>query len=102
MESENQSTYHHLGYEVKGTKHAVIEGHEKDEVTTFAVKDFNTDEQVFSGKCVKTGPVTKWKDWHFWTADFDEVAKEGTYYIECSTSKGIIRSFPFLVQKDLL
>ncbi len=92
----------HLGYEVNGPKHAVVEGYASDEVTTFSVRDFNTDEQVLAGKCAKTGPVGKWKDWHFWTLDFDDVAKEGTYYIGCATSKGAVRSFPFFIQKDLL
>lgn len=92
----------HLGYEINGPKHAVVEGYAQDEVTTFSVRDYHTDEQVFSGKCIKTGVVNKWKDWHFWTIDFDEVSKEGTYYIECTTGKGIVRSFPFYIQKDLL
>src|SRR4029077_4929333 len=61
-----------------------------------------TDAEVFSGKCLKTGSVDKWKTWHFWTLDFDEVTKEGSYYIECSTNKGIFKSFPFLIQRDLL
>jgi hypothetical protein len=92
----------HLGYETTGPKHAVVEGRQSDEITAFRVKDFNSDEEVFSGTCVKTGSVNKWKDWHFWTIDFDNVTKEGTYYIECTTGSGMIRSFPFVIQKDVL
>jgi hypothetical protein len=92
----------HLGYETTGPKHAVVEGVQTDEVTTFKVKDFETDAEVHSGKCVRTGGVDKWKNWHFWTLDFDEVTKEGSYYIECATNKGTVKSFPFLIQKDLL
>ncbi|HEY9045680.1 MAG TPA: glycoside hydrolase family 9 protein [Ohtaekwangia sp.] len=92
----------HLGYETTGPKHAIVEGKQTNQVTAFKVKDLNTDQEVFSGMPVKTGPVTKWKDWHFWTIDFDAVTKEGSYYIECTTNEGVIRSFPFLVQKDVL
>jgi hypothetical protein len=92
----------HLGYETTGPKHAVIQGKEDNQVQTFKVKEYNTDTEVFSGAAVKAGPVKKWKDWVFWNVDFDAVTKEGTYYIECATSNGVIKSFPFLVQKDLL
>ncbi len=92
----------HLGYEATGPKHAVIQGKASDEVTTFSIKDYTTHTPVFSGNATKTGPVKKWKDWHFWTIDFDGVTKEGTYIIECATNSGAIQSFPFVIQKDLL
>lgn len=92
----------HLGYETTGPKHAVVEGSASDEVTTFSIKEYNTDETLYSGSCSKTGAVAKWKDWHFWTLDFDEVEKEGTYYVECATNKGTVKSFPFLIQNDVL
>lgn len=92
----------HLGYEAAGPKHAVVQGSATDEIVFFRVKDYNTEKEVYSGKAVKTGPVKKWKDWHFWTLDFDAVNKEGTYYIECVTEKGLIISFPFSIQKDIL
>jgi hypothetical protein len=46
--------------------------------------------------------VQKWRDWHFWTIDFDSFATEGKYYIECETNSEKTRSFPFHVQNDLL
>ncbi|MBL0743992.1 glycoside hydrolase family 9 protein [Chryseolinea lacunae] len=91
-----------IGYELTGPKHAVVQGKATDEVTAFRIKDSATDAVVFSGNTVKTGAVNKWKDWHFWTIDFDAVAKEGTYYIECDTKAGAVQSYPFVVQKDLL
>jgi hypothetical protein len=92
----------HLGYETTGPKHAVVQGQESDQVTSFKVKDAATGAEVFSGATVKAGPVKKWKDWHFWTIDFDGVSKEGTYVIECATAKGTVQSFPFVIQKDVL
>ena len=92
----------HLGYEATGPKHAVVQGKAGDGVTAFRVKDSQTDAEVFSGKVIQAGPVQKWKDWSFWTLEFDGVTKEGAYYIECTTNKGIIRSFPFVIQVDVL
>ncbi|MBT1687137.1 glycoside hydrolase family 9 protein [Dawidia soli] len=92
----------HLGYEALGPKHAVVQGKAGDGVTTFQVKDSQTGAEVFSGTVAQVGPVQKWKDWHFWTLDFDGVTQEGSYYIECTTGKGVIRSFPFVIQTDVL
>ena len=92
----------HLGYEPDASKQAVILGHQGNKVSAFKVIDAQTGKQVLSGKTVKTGPVDKWKDWIFWTADFSALTTKGTYLLECATSKGTVRSFPFLVERDLL
>jgi hypothetical protein len=92
----------HLGYEASGPKHAVVQGRQTDQVTAFRVINADTQQEVFTGSTVKTGAVPKWKDWYFWTIDFDGVTKEGSYYLECTTGSGVVRSFPFLIQKDLL
>jgi hypothetical protein len=92
----------HLGYEINGPKHAIVEGREGDQIQSFKIKEYNSDAEVFSGTPIKAGQVNKWKEWYFWNLDFDSVNKEGSYYIECVTAKGVIQSFPFLIQKDLL
>ena len=92
----------HLGYEPSGPKHAVVQGKEGDSVTTFKVREYPSGKEALSGAATKTGPVRKWKDWHFWTIEFDGVTAEGAYFIECDTNKGAIRSFPFVVGKNLL
>jgi hypothetical protein len=92
----------HLGYEVDGPKHAVILGKAGDNVANCAWKDYATDQQVFSLPAKAAGPVQKWRDWYFWTLDFDSFTTEGKYYLECGTAAGNVRSFPFLVQRDLL
>ena len=92
----------HIGYETTGPKHAVILGKADDTVSSFKIKESATDREVFSGTAKKLGPVKKWKDWHFWTIDFNEVTGDGAYYIECLTGRGPVRSFPFVIQKDVL
>jgi len=92
----------HLGYEQNAAKRAVILGHAGDEVTGFTVIDTATGKSVLSGTASPAGPVDQWKDWYFWTADFGSVKRAGTYLLACQTSRGEVRSFPFLIQTDLL
>lgn len=92
----------HVGYETKGPKHAVLLGEAGDIVSTCVLKDEASDRVVLKIAPKATGAVHKWRDWYFWTLDFDSFATEGHYYLECMTSAGNIRSFPFLVQSGLL
>lgn len=92
----------HIGYETTGWKHAVLLGHDGDKIESFKIKKYGSDEEVLSGVPQNTGPVQKWKDWQFWTIDFNEVTEEGVYYIECASNKQAIRSFPFLIQDNIL
>ncbi|MGE5207027.1 MAG: glycoside hydrolase family 9 protein [Chlamydiota bacterium] len=92
----------HVGYEAAGPKHAVILGHTDDSVSDCALKEDGSDRQVFSAAAHNAGPVQKWRDWNFWTFDFDSVTAEGKYYLECASNRGAIRSYPFAIQRDLL
>jgi len=92
----------HLGYETAAPKHAVIQGHNGDDIQAFKVIDAVTGKEILSGKTEKAGPVDQWKDWIYWTADFSVVTNSGTYLLECATDKGAVRSFPFLVRSNLL
>jgi hypothetical protein len=92
----------HVGYDTLGPKRAVVQGYKENSITSFRVIEYETGKEVFSGIVNKTGPVQKWKDWHFWTIDFDEVTSEGMFYIECSSAKGPVHSFPFRIQKNIL
>ena len=92
----------HLGYETHGPKHAVILGHASDSISSCALKADATDQAVLTIAPKAAGPVQKWRDWYFWTVDFDSFATEGKYYLECTANAASLRSFPFLVQSDLL
>src|SRR5207248_971262 len=82
--------------------HAVIQGNAGDRVSGCALKDEATDRQVFTATARASGPVRKWRDWYYWTLDFDPVTTEGKYYLGCASSSGPVRSFPFTIQRDLL
>lgn len=92
----------HIGYDAAGPKQAVIQGRAGDAFSGFKVLDGASGREALSGALVEVGPVRKWKDWHFWTADFSDVRREGIYIIECSSPQGTVRSEPFLVQNNVL
>jgi Glycosyl hydrolase family 9/Cellulase N-terminal ig-like domain len=92
----------HLGYETYGPKHAVILGQADDSVSACELRNAASDQRVLTLTPKAVGPVQKWKDWYFWTLEFDSFSTEGQYYLECTTNAGSVRSFPFRVQQDLL
>lgn len=92
----------HLGYETNGPKHAVVLGHAGANVSGCSLADAGSGRVVQAVAAKESGPVQKWKDWYFWTLDFDGFANEGRFRIECKTSAGEVRSFPFAVQQELL
>jgi hypothetical protein len=100
--SEVKILTNHLGYELTGPKHAVVLGKAGDNISNCALKEDATDRQIVIVPVKAAGAVAKWRDWNFWTLDFDSFATEGKYYLECSSGAKDIRSFPFLVQRDLL
>ncbi len=99
---ESQILTNHIGYEPSGPKHAVIRGRSGDNVSDCALKEDDTDQQVLSVPVKAVGPVQKWRDWYFWTLDFDSFSIEGKYYLACHSNAGEVRSFPFVIQRDLL
>ncbi|MBP1768719.1 MAG: glycoside hydrolase, partial [Candidatus Aminicenantes bacterium] len=80
----------------------VIQGSSGDAWSTFKVIELATGKAALTGSAVSIGPVRKWKDWHFWTIDFSPLIQEGSYLIECASPRETIRSYPFLVRKNVL
>jgi hypothetical protein len=92
----------HLGYEVDAPKQAILLGQAGDEVTDFKIINANTGKNVLIAPVTKVGPMDQWKNWVFWTADFDAIQTEGTYLLACTTHHGEVRSFPFQIRHGLL
>ena len=100
--SEPKILTNHLGYETSGPKHAVILGTVGDQISSCELKDYASDRSAIAIPAKAAGPVQKWRDWYFWTLDFDSFTTEGKYYLECAMGAATVRSFPFMVQRDLL
>ena len=91
----------HLGYERLGPKRAVVQGRDGDVVTACALE---ADEggRVPTDAPVLVGRVARWREWLYWTVDFSGEQREGRYRLACTTGAGEVRSFPFLIEQDLL
>jgi len=92
----------HLGYEPNGPKHAVVLAKSGETVANCGLKNYGDDKDVMSLPVKSSGPVQKWRDWYFWTLDFDSVTSEGKYYLQCTYGTGYVKSFPFVIQRDVL
>jgi hypothetical protein len=99
---ETRILVNHIGYDPAGAKLAVIQGVAGGAWSTFKVIELAAGKTALTGPVVSVGPVRKWKDWQFWRIDFSPLNQEGTYIIECASPQETIRSYPFLVQKNVL
>jgi len=92
----------HLGYEASGLKHFVILGKASDTFSNCTLKDWLSDSAFLVIPARAEGAVSKWRDWYFWTGDFDAFASEGRYYLDCLSNHGPVHSSPFVIQQNLL
>lgn len=92
----------HLGYEPGGPKHAVILTYSGESVSSCLLKSYPGDKIALTIPAKFAGPVKKWRDWYFWTVDFDAFTTEGQYYLDCNLKAGSARSFPFAIQSLIL
>jgi len=92
----------HVGYEATGPKRAVIQASDTDQFTSCSLNDARDHHVVLTLAARHVGPVQKWRDWDYWTVDFDSFSTEGSYYLVCSSGDHAIHSYPFVIQKLLL
>jgi len=92
----------HVGYDADGPKHAVILGSSRDQFSACTLNDARDHHKVLDIPAQHAGPVKKWRDWEFWTLDFDSFSTEGNYYIACASADHSIHSYPFVIQRLLL
>ena len=102
LAAQSKILTNHLGYETHGPKHAVILGETGATISACSLNEEATTKPVLNITPKSAGPVQKWREWYFWTLDFDDFSTEGNYYLECTTNAGTLRSFPFAIQTDLL
>lgn len=92
----------HVGYSATGPKHAVIIGSANDQFAACTLRNLSDHRTALSIPVQHAGPVKKWRDWDFWTIDFDSFSTEGTYYMVCTSGDHSTHSFPFVIQRLLL
>lgn len=92
----------HVGYNATGAKHAVILGSAGNQFTSCTLEDARDHHTALTIPAQHAGPVKKWRNWDFWTIDFDSFSVAGTYDLVCSSGSLSIRSYPFVIQPLLL
>lgn len=91
-----------VGYEVSLSKHAVIMADTRLDITSFQLIDTRTGRSVYQGVPVYQGSVSKWKNWVFWSLDFTNWLKEGSYRLEVGLPNASVSSYPFIIGKNVL
>ena len=91
-----------VGYNAVGAKHAAILGSAQDQFTGCTLNDAGDHHKVLDIPAKHAGPVEKWRDWNFWTIDFDSFTTEGKFYLACTSGDHTVQSYPFLIQKLIL
>jgi hypothetical protein len=92
----------HIGYETEGPKRAVVQLADADVLSGCTIREEASNRTVVEVTPVRLGRVDRWRDWAFWTLDFDALRTPGTYVVECALADRHLRSFPFIVASDLL
>ncbi|GAB3497876.1 glycoside hydrolase family 9 protein [Spirosoma knui] len=91
-----------VGYEPAKAKRAMVMADRQVSIPTFQLINTGTGKVVYSGKPVFNGPVSKWKNWLFWTVDFSAYTTEGTYQVQITTSGKNVSSYPFVIGRNVL
>jgi hypothetical protein len=91
-----------VGYNATGPKHAVILANSTDRFTSCTLNDSNDHHKVLDIPVQHAGPVAKWRDWDFWTLDFDSFTTEGTYDLVCDSGDHSLHSYSFKIERLLL
>jgi hypothetical protein len=102
LKAQIKLLYNHIGYETKAPKPAVVLSTAEDKVTGFRIINQANGEAVDKGVPESTGKVDQWREWHFWTFNFDNIIVPGTYKIEIEVNGKTVPSYPFLIQDNLL
>ncbi|MFP4381151.1 MAG: cellulase N-terminal Ig-like domain-containing protein [Candidatus Sumerlaeia bacterium] len=101
MNSEKQQQHltriltNHIGYDCRAPKRAVMRTWQSQGEVPFALINDATGKAVFEGVMVEEGPVHKWRDWYFYSADFSECTQAGGYIIEARLPFGKVQSAVF-------
>ncbi|MBM3114444.1 glycoside hydrolase family 9 protein [Jeongeupia naejangsanensis] len=73
--------FNHLGFEPGTRKQALIEAPAEAALSTFGVYSAESRECVHRGEVRAEGGVARWKNWHFWSADFSALTAPGEYFL---------------------
>jgi hypothetical protein len=93
----------HLGFELAGQKKAIIDAPADLTARRFSIYHTASRELAFAGELQKSGGVDNWGagTWHYWIADFSELAVEGEYFLLIDEISPPLVSATFAIAKRL-
>ncbi|HEX7340286.1 MAG TPA: glycoside hydrolase family 9 protein [Rhodanobacteraceae bacterium] len=96
----------HLGYETAGPKLAIVQGHAGDDITACTLATYPDEQPQQTLKVSSPQSVRHWRDWRFWSLDFNGFDRDGRYVITCANKTdgkvATLTSFPFRIQHDIV
>lgn len=91
-----------VGYETSAPKVALVESSGEIGPADFALIDEDSGRTVLTGNLEPAGTVDRWRNWHFWKADFSSWQTPGHYFLRVTSRDEVTSSCAFELGKDVL
>jgi len=91
-----------VGYERGAEKQALVATTNADDAHEFSLIDTDSGKVVLRGELRRNGPVARWGDRVYWTADFSSWQKDGRYAIRTQSKSGEVSSCTFDIAENIL
>jgi hypothetical protein len=92
----------HPGYALRGGKRALLQADAAFSGGRFEVIDADRRIVLFEGPLHALGPVLRWRDWHFWEADFSALATPGEAFLSLAGAQPPLVSHRFALAESPL
>ncbi len=95
--------HNHLGYRAAASaKRALLQASgPQAPAERFVLYEADERRVVFEGAWQSLGPVERWRDWHYWAADFGALTQPGRYIVAAVGTGLPLQSQPFAIQEAL-
>ena len=93
--------HNHLGYRPDAPKIALVQSSTALPVERFALHAEDDRRVVFTGPLRPRGPVSRWRDWQYWEADFSDYRGTGEHFIRVETGDTPLASHRFPISPAL-
>lgn len=92
--------HNHIGYACTAVKRALVQSSEPPPADAFTLFDDERREPVFRGRLRALGPVARWRDWHYWEADFSALQTPGRFVLAIEGAGAPLLTRPFHIAPD--
>lgn len=94
--------HNHLGYRAAApSKRVLLQGSGELPGERFVVYHAEERRVVFEGRWRPHGPVQRWRDWQYWSAEFGPLREPGRYVVALPGTELPLQSQPFSIATQL-